>query len=508
MNSAIIQTLLAGSASRGALTRDSVSSEETALFRDALSNAEGGGRRRGGKDVAEPRPPLGKLAERLAKAMGPLRADESEAVSDTVPADTPALADVDDESAPPEPVETRAAEDDDLPSPQVPSQPLQLQQAEASQAATLEPPKAAIDESGTAPQFAAGPAEPGPDQASGRTSGAAGLQDTVARMERLRDGNAPLDRPPAAAPAPLMEDKPVAVVAATVQEPVVSRAGAEFAAAVGRTFMTRPTAAGPRSAESPSAPSAAGEASPDLISETVDVAEPPRRARAEATLREAPRAPDRDASQNRHDAGEGREAAPARLDAAAVRAPDAAPGAIRPGVTAASVLGPLAADPVLRSTITGSGLLSDPQEAAARPTHSLRIQLRPAELGAVTATLRMTDDQLSVEMVTENVDAYRQLSRDSDTIVAALRGLGLQVDQITIQPPQPAATASARNEGSMSMQNGTGRGDTFGQTGGSSGGNSGAHGGHHSNQGDRDGASLRPSASPARDARSGGGLVI
>lgn len=677
MNSAIIQTLLAGTGSRGTPARDSASADESASFREALSTAEGGDRHRRGRDVAEPRPPFGKLAGRLAEAMGPLRADEPEAVADADPAgrsdaapqapdpsagheehveraaespavpyspkkagdrlemettpkaavaavekDAPAdatpvehseraaepppavprspkkagdrlelettpkadaIAAVEHdapEAAAPVSVEdetssdSREAEDDegdvaasgatgvikdDAPPLQGPMQPPQVRQPARPEAGTRESQSASHDavrpiepRSGGA----AAPAEPQPEEKQhphagghgdgsrpvpperrkdtaeadvraqpvrmadggpgrsgtilpqrpdtppGRTSGTVGPRDTAPRTDRVRTGDAPAAQPPAAAPAPLVDGTSLAVMAEAMQEPAMSRAGANLAAAVGRTFMAQPPVVDQRPAESRPEPFPAGEPSPDLSPETVDAAGSPPRAQAEPT------APAQDQDTPRDRQSEGGETAPTRLDAAVVRAPDAAPGAIRPSVTVASVLGPLAADPVLKSAIAGSGLQPNPHEAAARPAHSLRIQLRPVELGAVTATLRMTDDRLSVEMTTENVDAYRQLSRESDTIVAALRGIGLQVDQITIQPPQPSAAASARNEAGMPAQNGAGRGDAFGQAGDSSGGNSGAHGGRHSNQGDRDGAWLRSSAVPARDARPGRGLVI
>ena len=46
--------------------------------------------------------------------------------------------------------------------------------------------------------------------------------------------------------------------------------------------------------------------------------------------------------------------------------------------------------------------------------HVLKIQLRPVELGMVTASLHLAGDQLSVEIKVENAEAYHRLSADRD----------------------------------------------------------------------------------------------
>lgn len=74
---------------------------------------------------------------------------------------------------------------------------------------------------------------------------------------------------------------------------------------------------------------------------------------------------------------------------------------------------------------------------------SLKIELRPHELGQVTAKLSMADGQLSIEIEVDTVEAHRKLANESDTIVKALRALGIAVDQVTIQPP-PQSNAAAR----------------------------------------------------------------
>ena len=62
-----------------------------------------------------------------------------------------------------------------------------------------------------------------------------------------------------------------------------------------------------------------------------------------------------------------------------------------------------------------------------------------------------------------------RLSVDSDTIVKSLRGLGIQVDQLTVQPPQVTATGAARPEGT-SAQTFSGGQQQSAQTGNMGGG--------------------------------------
>lgn len=77
----------------------------------------------------------------------------------------------------------------------------------------------------------------------------------------------------------------------------------------------------------------------------------------------------------------------------------------------------------------------------------LKIQLRPVELGMVTANLHLAGEQLSVEIEVENAEAYNRLSSDREAINSALRGLGFDVDRVTILQPQ---STNARADGSVS----------------------------------------------------------
>ncbi|MCO5070544.1 MAG: flagellar hook-length control protein FliK [Rhizobiaceae bacterium] len=174
--------------------------------------------------------------------------------------------------------------------------------------------------------------------------------------------------------------------------------------------------------------------------------------------------------------------------------------------TVASVAEPLAAaaKPIGKSS---APVAVEAQAPSASGTQTLKIQLRPVELGEITAVLRMNGDSITVEISTEKMEAYDRLSTDSDSIVKALRGLGLQIDQVTVQPPQ-ATTASAKGDAGPSGQQANGSGQQFAQTGGSSGEGSGGQRGTASQGGQRDDLQARNAAASSAEDRGDRGLVI
>lgn len=72
------------------------------------------------------------------------------------------------------------------------------------------------------------------------------------------------------------------------------------------------------------------------------------------------------------------------------------------------------------------------QTSQPKALNTLKIQLNPAELGVVTATMKLNGDNLQVQLRVENIDAYRLLSEDSSSIVKALKGQGFGIDQINL----------------------------------------------------------------------------
>lgn len=69
--------------------------------------------------------------------------------------------------------------------------------------------------------------------------------------------------------------------------------------------------------------------------------------------------------------------------------------------------------------------------------NTLKIQLNPAELGSVNAILRLSGDQLVINLKVETVEAYRQLSESQNAVLKALKGQGYTIEQITIQQVAP-----------------------------------------------------------------------
>jgi chemotaxis protein MotD len=143
---------------------------------------------------------------------------------------------------------------------------------------------------------------------------------------------------------------------------------------------------------------------------------------------------------------------------------------------AINVIGAIAAEGGAQQAFSASSATSQLAGSVAVPTHVLKIELHPAELGMVTASLRLSGEQLSIELKPETHDAYRRLSTDSEAIVKSLRGLGFEVDQVTILQPSVAVPATTRTDATASLPAASGRAQSSFQPGNSGGGNSGADG--------------------------------
>ncbi len=101
---------------------------------------------------------------------------------------------------------------------------------------------------------------------------------------------------------------------------------------------------------------------------------------------------------------------------------------------AANVTSAIAGDAGFAQSLQPSAALGQPDAwaQAGKTLNTLKIQLHPIELGLVTATLRLKDDELQVELKVENGDAFRQLRDDQGEMVKALRAQGFAVDQINV----------------------------------------------------------------------------
>ncbi len=81
-----------------------------------------------------------------------------------------------------------------------------------------------------------------------------------------------------------------------------------------------------------------------------------------------------------------------------------------------------------------SSSLTQPEtwNQAGKVLNTLKIQMHPIELGTVTATLRLKDEELHVELKVETGEAFRQLRDDQSEMVKALRAQGFAVDQVNV----------------------------------------------------------------------------
>lgn len=90
------------------------------------------------------------------------------------------------------------------------------------------------------------------------------------------------------------------------------------------------------------------------------------------------------------------------------------------------------------------------QPQSTEPMRILRIQLHPLELGMVTAKLSLQGGAMAVELQAETRDAAARLATDSNDIVKALRGLGIEVDRVTVtQSSSPTAQQPDQQAGNF-----------------------------------------------------------
>jgi len=183
-----------------------------------------------------------------------------------------------------------------------------------------------------------------------------------------------------------------------------------------------------------------------------------------------------------------------------------APAAASLSANGAAIVDAIGADSGWRAAANSASepLAQSPNNA--QPMRELKIQLHPLELGVVTAHLRTVGEKLSVELKVDNHDAYHRLSTDSDAIVKSLRALGFEIDSVTVQQPQAAATTVARTE------TGAGTGSFSRDTPSFQPGNSGSggerFGGQTNGRGERGEAQGNETAQPLNRDRAGSSLYI
>jgi chemotaxis protein MotD len=176
---------------------------------------------------------------------------------------------------------------------------------------------------------------------------------------------------------------------------------------------------------------------------------------------------------------------------------------------ALSVIDAVAAENGKHPAFAATSSASAPAGSVAVSTHILKIELHPAELGMVTASLRLVGEQLSIELKPETGDAYRRLSVDSESIVKTLRGLGFEIDKVTVMQPSIAVPTAARPDATAALPTPTSRDHssfTPGNPGGGNGGAGGQQPGRHSAGNPHDEANGR--GTPPSRERAGNGMFI
>jgi chemotaxis protein MotD len=171
--------------------------------------------------------------------------------------------------------------------------------------------------------------------------------------------------------------------------------------------------------------------------------------------------------------------------------------------TAAGLVSAIAADNTFRQT--ASALLLP--GAVAVQSQVLKLELHPAELGSVTASLHLAGQQLSVEIRPETYEAYRRLSADSDEIARSLKRLGLEVETVTVLQPHAAPTHVGTAQPASTSIPPPGREQASTHAGGTGSNGEGAgqnQSGRNQNAGPRQGAY----DAPAPGIRAGSALYI
>ena len=72
------------------------------------------------------------------------------------------------------------------------------------------------------------------------------------------------------------------------------------------------------------------------------------------------------------------------------------------------------------------------QSSSGKVVNTLKLQMSPIELGNVTATLRLSGEELTVQITVETHAAHKALSEDQGDMLKALRAQGFTVDQIQV----------------------------------------------------------------------------
>ncbi|MHB0954530.1 MAG: flagellar hook-length control protein FliK [Allorhizobium sp.] len=173
---------------------------------------------------------------------------------------------------------------------------------------------------------------------------------------------------------------------------------------------------------------------------------------------------------------------------------------LAPASNAASITAAMVGDSEWAHAIQPGSELANAltQSNSGKVVNTLKIQMSPIELGNVTATLRLTGDELTVHLTVENRAAFKHLNDDQSDMLKALRSQGFAVDQIQISL-SGAADRGASDAGQSGAQ---------GQQAPQSGGQNGTGGGGRHEpftQPDRGGTAMGRTGDDAGTVQTAGG---
>ncbi|HLP68869.1 MAG TPA: flagellar hook-length control protein FliK, partial [Rhizobium sp.] len=107
---------------------------------------------------------------------------------------------------------------------------------------------------------------------------------------------------------------------------------------------------------------------------------------------------------------------------------------LAPDSNAAAVMSAIADDPRWAGALDPASRLTNTSlsTGTGNVVQTLKIQMNPADLGQISATMRLVGEELTIRLSVHNSNAYRELSADSAAIVDALKAQGFSVDQISV----------------------------------------------------------------------------
>ncbi|TDK35096.1 flagellar hook-length control protein FliK [Rhizobium deserti] len=124
------------------------------------------------------------------------------------------------------------------------------------------------------------------------------------------------------------------------------------------------------------------------------------------------------------------------------------------GTNASSILSAASKDPDWAAAMHPASALSNAASASStgNVVNTLKLQLNPENLGAVTANMRLVGEELSIHLTVHSSMAYRELSDDVKPMLDSLRAQGFNVDQVTVSIA-PAADTGANTSGDQPQGN-------------------------------------------------------